>query len=140
MSEPSSPTLVVCAIIEHEGRILLAQRPAGKRLGGYWEFPGGKVETGEDSAAALHRELAEELDCTVAVVAAGPAHRHDYEWGAIALQPFLCRLVGSPSELIAHEHAALRWVKAQDLPLDDLAPADIPVWRWVQGLLQHSNY
>ena len=69
---------VVCALIEDEaGRLLLAQRPPGKHLAGLWEFPGGKIETGESPQEALIREIAEELGC---VATPGACHRSRPRW------------------------------------------------------------
>jgi 8-oxo-dGTP diphosphatase len=89
----NSPLPVVCALIEDgAGRVLLAQRPAHKHLGFKWEFPGGKVEAGEPPAAALARELREELGCEVTALAALPCSRHDYGSVTIEMIPFVCRL------------------------------------------------
>jgi 8-oxo-dGTP diphosphatase len=126
------PTPVVCAIIEHEGRCLIAQRPEGKRLAGFWEFPGGKVERGESPVAALHRELAEELGCCVEITAAVPAVRHAYEWGSILLFPFRCRLAAGSAQPTAHEHSALTWQPVATLSQFSLAPADLPVLAWLR--------
>lgn len=71
----ASPVLeVVCAIILRDHEILLCQRAPGQHLAGSWEFPGGKVEEGEEAATALQREIREELDCTVEVGEALPRH------------------------------------------------------------------
>lgn len=129
---PKPPTPVVCAIIEHEGRCLIAQRPEGKRLAGFWEFPGGKVEKGESPVAALHRELTEELGCRVEITAAGPPVPHTYEWGRILLFPFRCRLASGSAQPIAHEHSALSWLPVAALSQFNLAPADLPVLAWLK--------
>lgn len=134
MSTPA-PLHVVCAVIQNSNgdRLLLAQRAAGKSLGGFWEFPGGKVEPGEAPAAALQREIAEELGCGIDVLQAGPPVLHAYEWGEIWLEPFLCRLTAGTSQPEAREHAALAWAKVGDLDSYDLAPADVPVVAWLRG-------
>lgn len=126
----SAATHVVCAIIERDGLVLVAQRPPGKRLGGCWEFPGGKIELDETASEALHRELIEELGCTVEVIQAGPPVFHAYEWGEIALHPFRCRVEPGSPEPFAHEHSALRWLPGAELQQVDLAPADLPVLDW----------
>ncbi len=121
------PIPVVCAILIREDLVLLAQRPAGKHLAMKWEFPGGKVEAGELADAALVRELREELGCEVRVMTELPRSMHTYDRGTIEMIPFVCELVdGSPAPH-PHEHAALVWVKAEDLASHDLAPADYPV-------------
>ena len=123
-----APIPVVCAVIEDgSGRILIAQRPAHKHLGLLWEFPGGKVEPTESPAAALHRELAEELGCTVTITRPLEPFLHDYTRVIIEMFPFVCRLApGSPAPA-ALEHLALRWVTFRELSTFDLAPADWPV-------------
>ena len=123
----SSPVLVVCALIEHEGRVLLARRPAHKHLGGKWEFPGGKVEPGETPAAALVRECDEELACVVEVGASLPGVTHAYPERIITLMPFICRLaLGSPPPS-ATEHSELAWVEPARLAAYDLPAADAPI-------------
>ncbi|MFO1481841.1 MAG: (deoxy)nucleoside triphosphate pyrophosphohydrolase [Verrucomicrobiaceae bacterium] len=129
-SEPPVP--VVCAILVREGRVMLAQRPPGKKLGGLWEFPGGKVEPGETAEAALHRELHEELGCTVRVTQALPSCIHKYPWGSIELIPFVCELTPESPEPHPHEHSAIIWVQRDQIINHDLAPADVPVLKsWV---------
>lgn len=128
-NSPASPLPVVCALIEHAGRVLLAQRPAGKHLGGKWEFPGGKVEPGEAPAAALAREIHEELGCAVLVSRALPPCVHDYGTVRIELIPFVCTLQPGSPPPVAREHAAIAWVTPGELANHDLAPADIPILR-----------
>ncbi len=121
------PIPVVCAVIEHEGRLLLAQRPVDKHLPLKWEFPGGKVEPGEDPAAAILREIHEELGCTVVITRALPRFLHDYTRVVIEMIPFVCVLApGSPAPQPL-EHVALAWVEPGQLTTYDLAPADLPV-------------
>lgn len=121
------PIPVVCAILVREDRLLLAQRPAGKHLALKWEFPGGKVEPGEEPAAALIRELQEELGCTVRIVAALERSEHTYDRGTIEMIPFVCELNASSAEPVAQEHAAIAWVTLDEVAGFDLAPADWPV-------------
>lgn len=122
------PIPVVCAVIEDgHGRVLVAQRPAHKHLGLKWEFAGGKVEPGEAPEAALGRELREELSCEVRILRPLPRFRHDYGAVAIEMIPFVCDLVPGSAAPQAHEHAALRWVRPEELAELDLAAADLPV-------------
>ncbi|OYW75091.1 MAG: hypothetical protein B7Z37_14815 [Verrucomicrobia bacterium 12-59-8] len=125
--EPTPPVPVVCAIIVRDERILLAQRPPDKKLGGLWEFPGGKVEAGESAEAALHRELQEELGCTVRITQTIQPLVHAYAWGSIELIPFVCALTAESAEPHPHEHTALVWVERTQLRSYDLAPADVPL-------------
>ncbi len=121
------PVPVVCAIIMRDERIMLAQRPLDKKLGGLWEFPGGKVEPGESAEAALHRELQEELGCTVHITQTLAPFVHTYDWGSIELIPFICELTSDSPEPHPHEHTALVWVEHSLLQSYNLAPADVPL-------------
>jgi len=121
------PIRVVCALIEHEGRVLLARRPAHKHLGGKWEFPGGKIEPGESPTDALVRECAEELVCEIEVGAELPAVTHAYPDRTIVLLPFVCRLAVGSAAPHAAEHSALAWVEAARMSDYDLPAADAPI-------------
>lgn len=118
---------VVCAVLERNGTVMIAKRPEGKRLGGLWEFPGGKVEAGESAEQALHRELQEELGCQVRITRELPPCEHAYDWGRIRLIPFVCGLTAESTEPHPHEHSELHWVTLDQLNDYDLAPADLPV-------------
>jgi len=123
----SQPIPVVCALIERDGHLLLAQRPANKLLPLKWEFAGGKVEPGEDPAAAIIREIHEELGCAISITMPLPRFVHDYRTVVIEMIPFVCALTADSPEPHAHEHVALAWVKPADLLTYDLAAADLPV-------------
>lgn len=125
--ETKPPVPVVCAILVRGDLVMLAQRPPGKKLGGLWEFPGGKVEPGESAEAALHRELQEELGCRMRITQTLAPFVHAYEWGSIELIPFVCELTADSPEPHPHEHTALAWVERGELKSYDLAPADVPV-------------
>ena len=129
--ESKPPVPVVCAIIVRGERIMLAQRPPDKKLGGLWEFPGGKVEVGESSEDALHRELQEELGCSVRIMQTLAPFVHEYDWGRIELIPFVCEIAEGSPEPHAHEHTALVWVERGELGEYEFAPADVPL---VEGL------
>lgn len=124
---PSTPVPVVCALIERDGRLLLAQRPVDKHLPRKWEFPGGKVEPGEDSAAAIVREIREELGCDVVITRDLP--RLPFTYGAVVIEmiPYVCVLAAASPEPHPHEHLALAWALPDELLGYDLAPADVPV-------------
>lgn len=121
------PIPVVCAVIEQDARVLLAQRPANKHLPLKWEFPGGKVEPGEDPAGAIIREIREELGCEVVIARALPAFIHDYKTVIIEMLPFVCTLAQNSKPPHPHEHLALAWAKIEELSGYDLAAADLPV-------------
>ncbi len=116
---------VVCAIIEKDDRFLIAQRPEGKSLALLWEFPGGKVEAGEEMEEALKRELCEELHVEIVVIRPLSPSFHAYHDFSLRLVPFLCRLSkGEPRSL---EHKELRWIKPEDIALYAFPEADLPV-------------
>lgn len=109
---------VTCALIQKEGRLLLAHRADSGR----WELPGGKQEPGESLAQCLQREIAEELDCTVEVLEpAGVAQDLDRP-DPISLHCFHCRLNGGQPK--AKEHKELRWVSLREALSLNLCPAD----------------
>lgn len=125
---PANPPIpVVCAVIEHGGRVLLAQRPLDKHLPLKWEFAGGKVEPGEDPAAAIIREIREELGCEVIITRALPRFPFDYTRVVIEMIPFVCVLARDSALPHPHEHVGLAWVPPDELTAYDLAPADLPV-------------
>jgi 8-oxo-dGTP diphosphatase len=117
--------VVAGLIVDADGRLLACLRPADKHLGGKWEFPGGKVEASEDHAAALVRELEEELG--IQVVVGYPLTPVPWDYGTlrIRLHPFLCRIAsGIPQP---REHAEIRWVARHELEQLDWAAADLPI-------------
>jgi 8-oxo-dGTP diphosphatase len=125
----SKPLLLVaaCALIDVDGRVLIAQRPQGKSLAGLWEFPGGKVEPGETPEAALVRELKEELDIEVAQACLAPFvfASHAYESFHLLMPLWLCRRWSGA--VSAREHQALAWVKPAVLADYPMPPADEPL-------------
>ncbi|RXK53799.1 (deoxy)nucleoside triphosphate pyrophosphohydrolase [Oleiharenicola lentus] len=125
--ESKPPVPVVCAVIEREGHVLVAQRPPHKLLPLKWEFPGGKVEPGENPADAIIREIREELGCEIRVTRALPPFIHDYKTVVIEMIPFVCVLAPGTSEPHPHEHVAIAWVQPAALRGYDLAAADWPV-------------
>ena len=106
---------------------MVARRPPHKHLAGKWEFPGGKVEVGESPAAALTREIREELGCEIEVGRALPRFTHTYGTVTIELIPFICRLAPGSAEPHPHEHTAVLWQEPDGLRALDLAAADRPV-------------
>src|SRR5215207_10626790 len=115
------PIPVVCAIIsDGAGRVLLAQRPAHKHLGLKWEFPGGKVESSEAPAAALRREIKEELGCDIEVERALTSFVHDYGDVLIEMLPFCCSLTTESHRPSPYEHVALKWIALSDITGVDL--------------------
>lgn len=117
---------VSCAIIVNsDQQILVTQRSAVMKLPLKFEFPGGKIEPGETASACLIREIREELNLDIRIVLELPAHQHAYPDFSIRLIPFLCEIIGGEIEL--KEHAAYKWMTAEDLLELDWAEADVPV-------------
>jgi 8-oxo-dGTP diphosphatase len=126
--------VVAGLILDDAGRLLACRRPEGKHLAGKWEFPGGKLEPGEDPAAALVRELEEELAIHVEPGAALTPVVWDYGRGPIRLHPIVCRIrSGQPHP---HEHSEIRWCGRDALAALDWAEADVPIlteWQETSG-------
>jgi len=122
-------TLLVSAValIDPDGRVLLAQRPEGKSMAGLWEFPGGKVEPGETPEIALIRELQEELGIDTWQSCLSPLTfaSHSYDDFHLLMPLFACRKwKGIPQ---SREGQQLKWVRAADLRSYPMPPADIPL-------------
>ncbi len=128
MTEPVNIVLVAAvALVDIDGRVLLAQRPEGKSMAGLWEFPGGKVEPGETPEHALIRELQEELgiDTWDSCLAPLTFASHSYGDFHLLMPLFVCRKwEGIPH---AREGQTLKWVRANDLRSYPMPPADIPL-------------
>ena len=130
-------TLLVSAValVDADGRVLLAQRPEGKSMAGLWEFPGGKVEPGESPEIALIRELQEELgiDTWQSCLAPLTFASHGYENFHLLMPVFICRKWnGIPQP---REGQILKWVRPKALRDYPMPPADIPLIPILQGWL-----
>ncbi|MEA3533833.1 8-oxo-dGTP diphosphatase MutT [Rhizobium sp. CC-YZS058] len=130
MSPPREFRILVvaaCALIDGDGRVLIAQRPEGKPMAGLWEFPGGKVEAGETPEQTLIRELNEELGITTKVDCLAPLTfaSHSYEAFHLLMPLYVCRRYeGIPQ---GREGQALKWVRATSLRDYPMPPADEPL-------------
>lgn len=121
----SKLTEVAAAVIERPGEFLLAQRPAGKPYPGYWEFPGGKIEPGEDARAALARELREELGIEVREATPWITLIYEYTHATVRLHFFrVTRWDGEPQPL---EDQAIRWQRVEAPDVAPMLPANAPV-------------
>jgi 8-oxo-dGTP diphosphatase len=136
-TEANLPLILVSAValVDADGRILLAQRPAYKSMGSLWEFPGGKIEAGESPEAALIRELQEELDINTSESCLAPLSfaSHAYDDFHLLMMLFVCRRWhGQPRPV---EGGTLKWVKPNQLRDYPMPPADIPLIPVIQDLL-----
>lgn len=118
-------TKVVCGIIFKDDLVLICRRKPEKSLGGYWEFPGGKVEGLESYEESLLRELIEELNLEVEIKQHFFDTVHHCNNGAIELISFICKAENIATE--STDHDQLEWVKVENLLNWKLAPADIPI-------------
>lgn len=116
---------VSCAIIEKHGQVLAAQRNRNSSMGGYWEFPGGKIEMGESPSDSLIRELKEEMGVRIHIFKALEPSLTEEKDQAIRLHPFRCFLPGEYP--FPREHLQILWVHPDRLGALNWAPADIPV-------------
>lgn len=127
--------VAACALIDPDGRVLIAQRPTGKAMAGLWEFPGGKVEDGERPEQTLIRELSEELGIEVEEPCLAPFTfaSHSYPDFHLLMPLYLCRRwQGTP---VAREHQALKWVRPKDLTQYKMPAADLPLIPMLRDLL-----
>jgi 8-oxo-dGTP diphosphatase len=136
---PSAPVKVVlvaaCALLDADGRVLIAQRPPGRSMAGLWEFPGGKIEPGERPEQTLIRELKEELGIVVTEPCLAPLTfaSHAYPDFHLLMPLFVCRRwTGTPTPL---EGQTLKWVKPNALRDFPMPPADLPLISHLMALL-----
>ncbi|HEY3382818.1 MAG TPA: (deoxy)nucleoside triphosphate pyrophosphohydrolase [Vicinamibacterales bacterium] len=115
------PTIVTAAVVERDGRLLVARRVTGSHLAGCWEFPGGKCEPGETAEEALARELVEELGVAAAIGEEIYRTTYAYDDRVLDLRFFSCRIDGDPQPLLGQE---IRWVTRSELPTLSFPPAD----------------
>jgi 8-oxo-dGTP diphosphatase len=120
--------VAVGVLIDPEQRFLLTSRPAGKVYAGYWEFPGGKLEAGEDVETALRRELQEELGVVIGAVQPWREQLVDYPHALVRLH--FCRVATWAGDLQMREGQSFAW---QDLPVSvgPVLPGTVPVLRWL---------
>lgn len=127
--------VAACALIDPDGRVLIARRPAGKQMGGLWEFPGGKMEPGERPEETVIRELREELGIEVKEACLAPFSfaSHSYADFHLLMPLYVCRRwEGAPQP---KEHSALKWVRPKDLKDYPMPPADVPLIPMLRDLI-----
>jgi 8-oxo-dGTP diphosphatase len=136
MRKKANPQIVIAAIIERDGRILIARRKRGKEHTGNWEFPGGTLEKGETHEQCLKRELQEELAIMVEVGDLFCSSEYSYtpDW-TIKLLAYRTTVISGIFNLSDHEE--IRWVKAADLANYDFPEADMPI---IEKLINETQY
>jgi 8-oxo-dGTP diphosphatase len=127
--------VAACALIDVDGRVLIAERPAGKSMAGLWEFPGGKVDPGERPEDALIRELKEELGIVVKEACLAPLTfaSHSYEDFHLLMPLYVCRRW--EGMVTAREGQKLAWVRPNRLKEYPMPPADVPLISHLTTLL-----
>jgi 8-oxo-dGTP diphosphatase len=127
--------VAACALIDADGRVLIAERPAGRSMAGLWEFPGGKVEAGETPEASLIRELKEELGIVVKEACLAPLTfaSHSYEDFHLLMPLYVCRRWEGIVQ--PQEGQRLAWVQPNRLKDYPMPPADIPLISHLTTLL-----
>ncbi|MGJ8652603.1 MAG: (deoxy)nucleoside triphosphate pyrophosphohydrolase [Opitutaceae bacterium] len=119
---------VVCLVaIDRNNQVLATQRAEDKPLGLLWEFPGGKIDTGESAEEALRREIMEELGIELGALTRLTAVTHAYDFCTIQLIPFLSKGDTRPQLGELHAHAAARWIALDEWDQLQWAPADLPI-------------
>ncbi|MFC7052139.1 (deoxy)nucleoside triphosphate pyrophosphohydrolase [Hansschlegelia quercus] len=133
--KPKLVLVVACALVDVDGRVLIAQRPEGKTLAGLWEFPGGKMEPGERPEETLIRELAEELGIAVKEPCLAPLTfaSHAYETFHLLMPLYVCRRWDGI--VTGKEGQATRWVRPERLRDFPMPPADEPLIAHLVDLL-----
>lgn len=127
--------VVACALVDQDGRVLLAQRPEGKQLAGLWEFPGGKVEPGETPEETLIRELQEEIGITTKIPCLAPLTFASctYDDFHLLMPLYVCRRFEGVARGL--EGQALKWVRPKDMRDYPMPPADEPLIPFLVDLL-----
>ena len=121
---------VVAALIEKDNKVLIAKRSTGDpNVYGKWEFPGGKVELNEDEFQAIEREIFEEFELKIKAKEFIINNVCEYPTKTVDLRLYSCEYISGEFKL--HDHSEYRWVKKEELLTYDLAPADIPIARFV---------
>ncbi len=122
--------IVVAALIEKDNRFLIAKRSTGDpNVLGKWEFPGGKVEKDEDEKKAIEREIFEEFELTIKAFEFVTNSICEYPDKIVDLRLYKCKYIDGEFDL--HDHSEYKWVKVNDLLSYDLAPADIPLAKYL---------
>ena len=127
--------VVAAVIMGLDGKMLITQRGKGMQFSGMWEFPGGKVDEGEDLVTALKREIMEELSVNIDVDRKVLGWAYTYPFAAINFFAFSAKI--RDGELKLTEHMDFKWVEIKDLSGYDWTPADVALVKWLEG--NHEN-
>lgn len=135
MTQTKLVLVAACALVDPDGRVLIAQRPPDKSMAGLWEFPGGKVEAGERPEDTVIRELHEELSITIREPCLAPLTfaSHAYPEFHLLMPLYICRRW--EGIVTPREGQAIKWVRPRDLPSFPMPPADIPLIPMLRDLL-----
>ena len=134
VTKVKSPNIirVTAAILEKDGKILIAKREKGDELfAGLWEFPGGKIEEGETPEECMARELKEELDIEVEVGELITSNKHKYPHGIFELLAYRVKHISG--KIILNDHDEIKWVTADEMSNFEFPPADIPIITYLEG-------
>ena len=124
---------VVAALIEKDNKVLIAKRPTGDpNVLGKWEFPGGKVEQNEDELHAIEREIREEFELEIKAKKFLINNVCEYPSKTVDLRLYSCDYVKGEFKL--HDHSEIAWVNKEELLTYDLAPADIPLAKYIKEI------
>ena len=138
MSELAVP--IAAAVVLHQGRVLVQTRGPGRSWSGHWEFPGGKLEPGEDAAAAAVRECREELGLEVRVLEPLHSVEWSYPGARVRVSFLLCEPAGDPSALCATEGQEVRWADADELSQLQFLPANAGLLALLDRRLRESRH
>lgn len=124
---------VAAAVIRNkEGKIFCCQRNKSGNLPNYWEFPGGKIEAGESTTKALHREIMEELESEIKIEKYIGHTEYQYEFGLVKLEVYLCEFITEQFSLRVHQD--FKWLSVRELNNFKFSPADIPIIGWLKNI------
>lgn len=135
MTQAKLVLVAACALVDPDGRVLIAERPSGKSMAGLWEFPGGKVEAGERPEDTVIRELHEELSITIREPCLAPFTfaSHSYPEFHLLMPLYICRRW--EGIVTPREGQAIKWVRPRELTNYPMPPADIPLIPMLRDLL-----
>lgn len=123
-------------MIIRDGRVLIVRRGPGERLAGYWEFPGGKIHTGETPQACIERELEEELGVRATAGEIFAVSEHRYDHGTVRLIAICTEIEAGEITLSVHDEA--QWVPVDELDAYRLSPADLPIAAKLQTMMNRE--